>query len=470
MPTRAATARQLAHDRTIPMRRLLTLLAATGALLLACASSALAAFTPGAVSFRPSALALQLRDDDLSDALPPVFSWPGTIDAAGNLSFSGSTFGLPGIPVDDIGAVVTIGATSDMTGRLDETTGEVTLTGDFAVTLRFTTPVVATCTIALPGYRFTTDGVELGTAVQPLPLAGAPRDLTSGTATIAAGVTNAEMGGGAFCTEAGRLLNLPGPLGLQFPGRLDLPASPVRAGEPFLFAPKPSFPAQTAQTIGAARPVTVTNHGDQPLDVEELWVEGANADDFLVSSQSCTRGTVAPGASCTVSIRFAPSAADAVASAELVLDANTTADVHRVGLTARSGGLPIGQPGEPGFDGSDGLDGRDGADGATGADGSRGPAGPAGPAGSNGYNGYDGHDGAPGPQGARGPAGRTGPRGARGPAGRAAARNARARRQAAAAAKRTRAGAAKAQRAKQQRAKRAQERRKHQAAQLRRGR
>jgi hypothetical protein len=451
------------------MRRLLTLLAATCALLLAFASGALATFTPGAVSFRPSALTLQLRDDDLSDPLPPVFSWPGTIDAAGNLAFPGATFGLPGIPVDDIGAVVTIGATSDMTGRLDETTGEATLTGDFAVTLRFETPVVATCTIALPGYRFTTDGVELGTAVQPLPLAGAPRDLASGTATIAAGVANAEMSGGAFCTEAGRLLNLPGPLGLQFPGRLDLPASPVRAGEPFLFAPKPSFPTQTAQTIGAARPVTVTNHGDQPLDVEELWVEGANADDFLVSSQSCTRGTVAPGASCTVAIRFAPSAADAVATAELVLAANTAAGEHRVGLTARSGGLPIGQPGEPGFDGSDGLDGRDGADGSDGADGAtgaRGPAGPAGPAGSNGYNGYDGYDGAPGPQGARGPAGRPGPRGARGPAGRAAARNARARKQAAAAAKRKRATAARQQRAKrasEQRAKRAREQRKRQA-------
>lgn len=444
------------------MRRLLTLLAATGVLLLACASSALAAFTPGAVSFRPSAVLLQLRDDDLSESLPPVLSWPGTIDAAGNLTFSGSSFGLPGVRVDDIGAVVTIGATSDMTGRLDETTGEVTLTGDFAVVLRFETPVAATCTIALPGYRFTTDGVELGTAVEPLPLAGAPRDLLSGTTTIAAGMANAEMTGGAFCTEAGRLLNLPGPLGLQFPGRLDLPASPVRAGEPFLFAPKPSFPTQTAQTIGAARPVTVTNHGDQPLDVEELWVEGANADDFLVSSQSCTRGIVAPGASCTVSIRFAPSAADAVATAELVLAANTAAGEHRVGLTARSGGLPIGQPGEPGFDGSDGLDGSDGADGRDGATGQRGPAGPAGPAGSNGYNGYDG---APGPQGARGPAGRTGPRGARGPAGRVAVRNARARKaaqKAAAAAKRKRARAAKAQRAKL-----AREQRQRQAARLR---
>ncbi|MDW5597946.1 choice-of-anchor D domain-containing protein, partial [Conexibacter stalactiti] len=381
------------------MRRLLALLAATGALVLAFAGSALAAFTPGAVSFRPAGVLLQLRDDDLAEDLSSFpLSWPGTIDAAGNLTFPGAGFGLPGVPVDDIGAVVTIGAVSDMTGRLDETTGEVTLTGDFQVILRFATPVVATCTIPLPGYRFTTDGVELGSPAEPLPLAGQARDLLSGSATIAAGLANAAIAGGDFCTDAGRLLNIPGPLGLGFPGRLNLPASPVRAGEPFLFAPKPSFPAQTAQTIGAARPVTVTNHGDQPLDVEELWVEGTNADDFLISSESCTRGTVAAGASCTVSIRFAPSAANAVATATLVLEANTDAGVHRIGVAASSGGLPIGEPGEPGFDGVDGLDGangRDGADGADGAAGPRGASGPAGPAGAAGYNGYDGWDGAP---------------------------------------------------------------------------
>lgn len=468
MPTRSARAARIAphlpHDRTITMRRLIALLAATGALVLAFAASAFAAFTPGAVSFRPSGVLLQLRDDDLAEDLSSFsLSWPGTIDAAGNLTFPGATFGLPGVPVSDIGATVTIGAASDMTGRLDETTGEVTLTGDFQVILRFAAPVVATCTIPLPGYRFTTDGVELGTPAEPLPLAGQPRDLLSGATAIAAGVARAEMTGGDFCTEAGRLLNLPGPLGLRFPGALNLPASPVRAGEPFLFAPKPSFPTQTAQTIGAARPVTVTNHGDQPLDVEELWVEGANADDFLVSSQSCTRGTVAPGASCSVSIRFAPSAANTVATAALVLSANTAAGEHRVGLAASSSGLPIGEPGEPGFDGVDGLDGADGRDGADGADGRDGAAGPrgatgqAGPAGAAGFNGYDGWDGAPGPAGPAGsvgrpgPAGRTGPRGARGPAGRAAARNAKARKAAqkkAAAAKRRRAAAAKQQRAK----------------------
>ncbi|MDO8209962.1 choice-of-anchor D domain-containing protein [Conexibacter sp. CPCC 206217] len=443
------------------MRRLIGLLAATCALLLATAPGALAAFTPGPVQFSLSGFALQLRDDDLASALPGV-PWSGTIDAAGNLDFPGSGFALPTIPVADIGANVTIGATEDMVGRLDETTGEVTLTGDFHIVLRFTTPTVATCEILLPDYRYTTDGVVLGSALDPIPVTGAPRDLLTGSMAIAAGDPRATITGGDFCTQAGMLLGVPGPIGLRFAGRLALPASPVVPGAPFLFAPKPQFANQTAQTIGPARTVTVTNHGDQPLDVDDLWVEGAQADDFIVTTQTCTRADVAPAASCTVSIRFAPSAALATSTAQLVLHANTTAGEHRVGLAGTSTGAPIGEPGEPGEEGPAGADGERGARGARGATGATGATGDAGAPGApglpglpglTGYDGYDGLDGARGPVGPAGPVGPQGvegQRGARGPAGRSApsarARKTAAAKKKAAAAKQKRAAVATAKR------------------------
>lgn len=432
------------------MRRLLALPAVACALLCAGAPSALADFTPGAVSLRPSGFALQLRDDDLASALPAGLAWPGTIDAAGNLSFPGATFGLPGIPVSDIGAVVTIGAAEDMVGRLDETTGELTLTGDFHVLLRFASPAV-TCEIPLPDYRFTTDGVRLGSSQEPIDLGGQPRDLLSGRATIAAGLRSATITGGAFCDQAGAALGIPGLLGLQFAGVVNLPASPVVPGTPHLFAPKPSFPTQTAQTIGPAQRVTVTNHGDQPLDVDDLWVEGAAADDFLVSSQTCTRSAVAPGASCQVAIRFAPSAAEADSVAQLVIAANTTAGQHVVGLRATSGGAAIGEPGEPGAEGPPGADGAPGDDGETGARGSPGLPGAPGLPGVNGLPGIQGYDGFDGATGARGPQGAAGPRGARGPAGRSAP-SARARKAAALKKKRAAAAKRKAAAAKRKRA------------------
>ncbi len=395
------------------MRRLLALPAAACALLFATAPSALADFTPGSVSLRPSGFVLQLRDDDLASALPPVLSWPGTIDAAGNLSFTGSSFGLPAIPVSDIGADVTIGAVEDMVGRLDETTGELTLTGDFHIVLRFASPAV-TCEILMPDYRFTTDGVRLGSPQEPIELGGQPRDLLSGATRIAAGTPAATITGGAFCDQAGAALGIPGLLGLQFAGALNLPASPVVPGTAHLFAPKPSFPTQTAQTIGPAQRVTVTNHGDLPLDVDDLWVDGADADDFLISSQSCTRASVAPGGTCQVSIRFAPSVAETTRSAQLTIAANTSAGRHAIGLSATSGGAAIGEPGEPGVEGpagADGADGRTGAPGAAGAPGLPGLPGAAGrPApglpGINGLPGLQGNDGFDGATGARGSAGR----------------------------------------------------------------
>jgi len=134
---------------------------------------------------------------------------------------------------------------------------------------------------------------------------------------------------------------------------------------------------------------------------------GANPEDFVKTSDSCTGAAVAPGGFCFIKVRFAPTAEGGRAATLQLLD-NTVAGSHNaffsgVGAAPSTGG------------------------GATGPQGPVGPAGPAGPAGSQGApgtngaagprgtNGTDGRSGATGPQGPGGPQGATGPRG---PAGR----------------------------------------------------
>jgi hypothetical protein len=67
-------------------------------------------------------------------------------------------------------------------------------------------------------------------------------------------------------------------------------------------------------TIGSAvdRTVTIANSGDEPLVVSGASLAGAAAADYAITSNGC--GTVAPGASCAVGVRFTPSAAGARAA------------------------------------------------------------------------------------------------------------------------------------------------------------
>jgi hypothetical protein len=60
----------------------------------------------------------------------------------------------------------------------------------------------------------------------------------------------------------------------------------------------------------SAKTVTFTNTGDKPLVITTASLTGKNADQFdiLTGQDSCSAQTVAPGATCTVAVRFAPSA------------------------------------------------------------------------------------------------------------------------------------------------------------------
>ncbi|MDO8184330.1 phosphodiester glycosidase family protein [Conexibacter sp. JD483] len=182
---------------------------------------------------------------------------------------------------------------------------------------------------------------------------------------------------------------------------------------------QPTFPDQFANTIGAAQPVTVSNTGDEPLELTLKGVKAVDgpAGDFIVADDACTTKTVAPGSSCTLLVRFAPSRESATTTAKLVFAANTAEQRHTVTLSATSTTLPKGDKGDRGEQGTPGEAGQPGPQGPAGADGSNGRDGAAGPAGANGADGAQGPQGVAGADGANGRDGATGPQGAAGAKG-----------------------------------------------------
>jgi hypothetical protein len=101
-------------------------------------------------------------------------------------------------------------------------------------------------------------------------------------------------------------------------------------------------------------------------------------------------------------VRFAPSAADTTATAELVVRANTPQGQVEVPLTALSTGPITGEQGEQGEPGEQGPTGPTGPQGPQGPGGESGTPGLQGPAGPVGQTGPTGPTGATGPQGPRG--------------------------------------------------------------------
>ena len=72
-----------------------------------------------------------------------------------------------------------------------------------------------------------------------------------------------------------------------------------------------NFGNQTTGTTSATQSVTLRNVGNANLTVSSVTVSGANAGDFSVATDSCSTGTLAPNGTCSVSVRFAPTAAGA---------------------------------------------------------------------------------------------------------------------------------------------------------------
>jgi len=69
-----------------------------------------------------------------------------------------------------------------------------------------------------------------------------------------------------------------------------------------------SFGSQALSTTSAAQTETVTNTGTGDLTISTVTLGGTNASDFAKSADTCTGATVTPNGTCTVSVRFTPSA------------------------------------------------------------------------------------------------------------------------------------------------------------------
>jgi hypothetical protein len=119
------------------------------------------------------------------------------------------------------------------------------------------------------------------------------------------------------------------------------------------------------ESISPPQTVTYTNGGNLPLTISGFTLSGPDPDEFLTGTDTC-REALAPAASCTLQVRFAPLAPG---TATATLTALTNAEVDPT--TALSGiatSSPIGPAGPPGPVGPVGPTGK---------------AGPRGPAGRN---------------------------------------------------------------------------------------
>jgi virginiamycin B lyase len=196
-------------------------------------------------------------------------------------------------------------------------------------------------------------------------------------------------------------------------GPFGIAVDPLPLGTARPSAASLDFGTQARDTLGAARPLTVRNDGPGPLHVRRVAVTGAQHDDFLISSDDCSQATLPVGGSCTVDLRFGPSATGARA-ATLTVPSDDPAGSLGVPLTGVGGALPAGPTGPAGPAGTPGTPGPAGPAGTPGALGPAGTPGMQGPAGGQGPAGAPGADGSPGPAGAPGAQGPAGPQGERG--------------------------------------------------------
>jgi hypothetical protein len=104
-----------------------------------------------------------------------------------------------------------------------------------------------------------------------------------------------------------------------------------------LWTPTTALVSDPALTFGALRigaganaGVQITNTGDSPLLTADFAIAGINPGDFGVSGDRCR--VVAPGATCALDVRFAPSDLG-TRSATLTFSANTVNGVHAVPLS-----------------------------------------------------------------------------------------------------------------------------------------
>jgi hypothetical protein len=100
-----------------------------------------------------------------------------------------------------------------------------------------------------------------------------------------------------------------------------------------------SFGSQPVGATGEPHTITITNSGSARLAITGVATAGADADDFLVSHDGCSGHSVRSGGadSCTVGMRFAPSAAGARSALLRVRTATGDVDVGLAGTGTVAG-------------------------------------------------------------------------------------------------------------------------------------
>jgi hypothetical protein len=114
-----------------------------------------------------------------------------------------------------------------------------------------------------------------------------------------------------------------------------------------------TFPSQPLDTFSSAQSVTLTDSGHAEVHISRAQVSSGNFDDFLISYDTCSGMTLWPGGTCTIDVRFGPSATGA-RSATLTVTGNDPAGPMSIALTGTGGALPQGTQGTQGPAGSNG--------------------------------------------------------------------------------------------------------------------
>jgi virginiamycin B lyase len=166
--------------------------------------------------------------------------------------------------------------------------------------------------------------------------------------------------------------------GLNVPAGVAVDSGP--AGAAASSASQLSFGTQPLGTYSSPLALTLTNTGHGDLNVGGARVTGANADDFLISYDTCTENRLLVGATCTIDIRFGPSQSSP-RTATLSVPSDDPATPLQITLSGTGGPLPAGTSGATGATGPAGPQGPSGPAGPTGPKGSTGARGPAGPSG-----------------------------------------------------------------------------------------
>jgi FG-GAP-like repeat len=114
-------------------------------------------------------------------------------------------------------------------------------------------------------------------------------------------------------------------------------------------SPTAAFATQARSTLSAAQIVTLHSTGDSALHPRRVQMAGAHPDDFVVTGDTCSGELLPKGRSCTMKVRFAPSATGPrEAQLQLISDAAPLS----IALSGVGGALPAGPRGAAGASGT----------------------------------------------------------------------------------------------------------------------